>query len=78
MSSYDMKYVYEFVDNSHKFDENVLVVEFRFDSDVTKEQAVRMVDKIISLPDNDNSTAKMTGHTPKMYALSPWKEETDG
>ena len=67
--------VYEFVDNSHTLDENVLVVDFRFDSDVTKEQAIKIVDKIISLADNDNSTAQMTGHTPTIYAVSPFKEE---
>ena len=67
--------VYEFTDHSHRIDENVLVVDFRFDSDVTKEQAIKMVDKIISLADNDNSTAKMTGHTPTMYAVSPFKKE---
>ena len=67
--------VYEFTDHSHRIDENVLVVDFRFDSDVTKEQAIKIVDKIISLADNDNSTAKMTGHTPTMYAVSPLKKE---
>ena len=67
--------VYEFRDHSHRIDENVLVVDFRFDSDVTKEQAIKIVDKIISLADNDNSTAKMTGHTPTMYAVSPFKKE---
>ena len=40
--------VYEFVDNSHKFDENVLVVDFRFESEITKEQAIRMLDKMLS------------------------------
>jgi hypothetical protein len=67
--------VYEFVQHGHKIDENELVVEFRFDADVTKEQAVRMVDKIVSLADNDNRFAKMSGHTPKMYALSPFRKE---
>lgn len=67
--------VYEFTDNSHRIDENVLVVDFRFDSDVTKEQAINIVDKIISYADNDNTTAKMTGHTPTMYALSPFPKE---
>ena len=67
--------VYEFTDHSHRIDENVLVVDFRFDSDVTKEQAIKIVDKIISLSDNDNSTAKMTGHTPTLYAVSPFKKE---
>tara|TARA_R100000353_G_scaffold12545_2_gene12968 strand:+ start:1053 stop:1271 length:219 start_codon:yes stop_codon:yes gene_type:complete len=67
--------VYEFVDNSHKFDENVLVVDFRFESEITKEQAIRMLDKMLSK--RDNSTAKMTGYTPKLYAVSPWKEEVN-
>ena len=67
--------VYEFIDHSHTRDENVLVVDFRFDSDVSQEQAIKIVDKIISLADNDNSTAKMTGHTPTMYAVSPFKKE---
>ena len=67
--------VYEFTDHSHRIDENVLVVDFRFDSDVTKEQAIKIVDKIISLADNDNSTAKMTGHSPTLYALSPFQKE---
>jgi predicted sugar kinase len=67
--------VYEFTDHSHRIDENVLVVDFRFDSDVSQEQAIKIVDKIISLADDDNSTAKMTGHTPTLYALSPFKKE---
>ena len=67
--------VYEFTDHSHRIDENVLVVDFRFDSDVSQEQAIKIVDKIISLADNDNSTAKMTGHTPTLYAVSPFKKE---
>ena len=69
--------VYEFIDHSHRIDENVLVVDFRFDSDVSQEQAIKIVDKIISYADNDNSTAQMTGHTPTMYAVSPFKEEID-
>tara|TARA_R100000329_G_scaffold136146_1_gene116764 strand:- start:841 stop:1062 length:222 start_codon:yes stop_codon:yes gene_type:complete len=67
--------VYEFVDESHTLDENVLVVDFRFDSDVSQEQAIKIVDKIISYADNDNSTAQMTGHTPTLYAVSPFREE---
>ena len=70
-----MSEVYEFVQQGHRIDENELVVEFRFDADVTKEQAISMVDKIVSLADNDNRFAKMSGHTPKMYALSPFIQE---
>ena len=43
--------VYEFVDESHKFDENCLVVDFYFDSDVTKDQAVQMIDKVMGIAD---------------------------
>ena len=61
-----MAEVYEFIDGSEKYDVNTLVVDFRFESDVTKEQAIRIIDRIVSSADNDNTTAKMTGHTPTM------------
>ena len=66
-----MAEVYEFIDGSEKYDVNTLVVDFRFESDVTKEQAIRIIDRIVSRADNDNTTAKMTGHTPTMYAKTP-------
>ena len=67
--------VYEFIDHSHRIDENVLVVDFRFDSDVSQEQAIKIIDKIISYADNDNTTASMTGYSPTIYATSPFKKE---
>ena len=66
-----MAEVYEFIDGSEKYDVNTLVVDFRFESDVTKDQAIRIIDRIVSSADNDNTTAKMTGHTPTMYAKTP-------
>ena len=66
-----MAEVYEFIDGSEKYDVNTLVVDFRFESDVTKEQAIRIIDRIVSSADNDNTTAKMTGHTPTMNAKTP-------
>jgi hypothetical protein len=64
-----MSEVYEFVDNSNKVDENVLAVDFHFDSDVTKEQAIKMVDRI----------CKGIGirYTPTIFAISKWKENDD-
>ena len=41
-----MSEVYEFIDESHKKDENCLTVDFYFDSDIQKDQAVAMVEKI--------------------------------
>ena len=66
-----MAEVYEFIDGSEKYDVNTLVVDFRFESDVTKEQAIKIIDRIVSSADNENTTAKMTGHTPTMYAKTP-------
>ena len=66
-----MAEVYEFIDGSEKYDVNTLVVDFRFESDVTKDQAIKIIDKIVSSADNDNTTAKMTGHAPTMYAKTP-------
>mgnify|MGYP003108572249 FL=1 len=66
-----MAEVYEFIDGSEKYDVNTLVVDFRFESDVTKDQAIKIIDRIVSSADNDNTTAKMTGHTPTMYAKTP-------
>ncbi len=42
-----MAEVYEFIDGSEKYDVNTLVVDFRFESDVTKEQAIRIIDRIV-------------------------------
>ena len=68
--------VYEFVDNSHKFDENCLVVDFYFDSDVTKDQAVQMIDMVVDIANTELvNMKKLTGHKPTMYALSPFAKE---
>jgi len=68
--------VYEFVDESHKFDENCLVVDFYFDSDVTKDQAVQMIDKVMGIADTELvGMEKLTGHKPTIYALSPFAKE---
>jgi len=61
--------VYEFVDNSNKVDENVLAVDFHFDSDVTKELAIALVDEMCK-----GSGMK---YTPTIFAISKWKENDD-
>ena len=38
-----MSEVYEFIDKSHKKDENCLTVDFYFDSDIQKELAIAMI-----------------------------------
>jgi|OM-RGC.v1.035609534 hypothetical protein len=59
-----MSEVYEFIDESHKKDENCLTVDFYFDSDIQKEQAVAMVERI----------CKGVGikYIPTLFAKSPF------
>ncbi len=72
-----MPEIYEYVDKNMKRDENILTVDFYFDSDVSKEDAVGEVDKIVGLADN-NDEYKLTAHAPRMYTVSPFGEENDG
>jgi len=54
-----------------------LTVDFYFDSDVSKEDAVGEVDKIVSLTEINNSEFKFTAHAPRMYTVSPFGEENN-
>ena len=87
-----MSEVYEFVDHSNKVDENVLVVDFHFDSDVTKEEAIETIrlvnrliyahkkgtkDYIFGCVSEAKSKAKEFTYIPKLFAISRWKETDD-
>ena len=68
--------VYEYVDEDSKVDENSLTVDFYFDSDVTKDQAVQMIDMVVDIANTELvNMKKLTGHKPTMYALSPFAKE---
>jgi hypothetical protein len=73
-----MPEIYEYTDKNMKRDENILTVDFYFDSDVSKEDAVDEVDKIVSLTEINNSEFKFTAHAPRMYTVSPFGEENNG
>lgn len=74
MSSKDDIYV--FVDKNMRKDENILTVDFFFNSDVTVDDAVKEVDNIISLLD-DKDDYELRAHRPTIYTVSPFvkKEE---
>lgn len=72
-----MPEIYEYTDKNMKRDENILTVDFYFDSDVSKEDAVDEVDKIVSLTEINNSEFKLTAHAPRMYTVSPFGEENN-
>ena len=74
-----MSDIYEFIDGSSKQDVNTLVVDFSFTADVTKEEAIEMVDKMVSmLDDSTDATAKeFVSHKPTLFAVSQFKEVND-
>ena len=74
MSSKDDIYVY--VDENMKKDENILTVDFFFDSDVSVEDAVAEVDKIICLTDGKDEY-KLSAHRPSIYSVSPFIEKEE-
>ena len=71
--------IYEFIDGSSKEDVNTLIVDFSFTADVTKEEAIEMVDKMVSmLDDSTDATAKeFVSHKPTLFAKSPYLKEVD-
>ena len=64
--------VYEFVDVNAKRDENILTVDFYFDSDVKLDKAIRIVDTLVEA---DTNGLPFNGHRPSIYCLSPFTEE---
>ena len=46
--------VYEMVDQTGKKDENCLTVDFYFESDITKDEAVSQIDLLAMLADNND------------------------
>ena len=59
-----MSEVYEFIDESHKKDENCLTVDFYFDSDIQKGLAIAMVEELCK-----GSGIK---YIPTLFAKSPF------
>ena len=74
-----MSNVYEFIDYGNRKDENCLVVDFNFINEVSIEEAIEMVDKMVSmLDDSTDATAKeFVSHKPTLFAKSPYLKEVD-
>jgi hypothetical protein len=66
--------VYEMVDTTGKKDENCLTVDFYFESDITKDEAIDQVDILAQLADN-NDKFTFIGHRPAIYTKSRWADE---
>ena len=68
----DNEQVYEYIDQNMKRDENILTVDFYFDSDVKLDKAIRIVD---TLAEADTNGLPFNGHKPTIYTKSPHNEE---
>lgn len=67
-----MSEVYEYVDDNSKIDENCLTVDFYFTSDVNKDEAVALIDNIMS---NVENYSELLSHKPAIFTKSPFVSE---
>tara|TARA_R100000388_G_scaffold92415_1_gene75425 strand:+ start:969 stop:1184 length:216 start_codon:yes stop_codon:yes gene_type:complete len=66
--------VYEMVDQTGKKDENCLTVDFYFESDVIKDEAVSQINLLAMLADN-NDKFTFISHRPAIFTKSRWADE---
>ena len=84
--------VYEFIDGSSTKDVNTLIVDYVFDSEVTREEAIETIslmsklltahkvgtkDYIFSVSSEAKRKAKEFTYKPTMFAKSPYLKEVD-
>ena len=67
-----MSEVYEYTDDNSNIDENSLTVDFYFESNVTKDEAIKLIDDMVS---KANDYTKMIGHKPTVFVKSPFITE---
>ena len=67
-----MSEVYEYIDENSNVDENCLTVDFYFESNVTKDEAIIMIDDMV---DKTNNYTQMIGHKPTVFVKSPFNTE---
>lgn len=61
--------MYEYIDPSKdEYDERELVVTFRFDSNVNVDEAIKQIDKLVSLADN-NDDIQFNSHEYDLYVI---------
>ena len=87
-----MSDVYELIDYGNRTDENCLVVDFNFGSEVSKEEAIETIslmsklltahkvgtkDYIFSVSSDAKRNAKEFTYKPTMFAVSQFKEVND-
>lgn len=73
-----MNKVYEMFSTGND-DVNVLTVDFTFSNEVGKDEAIQLIDSMVSmLDDSTNSTAKeLLDHMPTFFVKSRWSKEEE-
>jgi hypothetical protein len=73
-----MNKVYEMYSTGND-DVNVLTVDFTFSNEVGKDEAIQLIDSMVSmLDDSTNSTAKeLLDHMPTFFVKSRWSKEEE-
>jgi PKD repeat protein len=73
-----MNKVYEMFSTGYE-DNNVLTVDFTFSNEVGKDEAIQLIDSMVSmLDDSTNSTAKeLLDHMPTFFVKSRWSKEEE-
>ena len=73
-----MNKVYEMFSTGNE-DVNVLTVDFTFSNEVGKDEAIQLIDSMVSmLDDSTNSTAKeLLDHMPTFFVKSRWSKEEE-
>ena len=66
-----MSDIYEYTDDNQKFDENSLTVDFYFDSKVTKDEALEIIDKMVDKINVKNERL-LVSHKPTIFVKSPY------
>ena len=67
--------VYEMMNTSNA-DENILTVDFSFESSVKKSKAIEQIDKLVSLADNNNEI-QFIDHQPTFFEVRRWTYEVN-
>lgn len=73
-----MSEVYEMISTTNE-DVNVLTVDYTFSSEVSKDDAIACIDKLVSMLDNStDATAKeLIDHKPTFFTKSRWSKEEE-
>lgn len=66
-----MSDIYEYTDENGKRDEHCLTVDFYFESETTKDEALEIIDKMVEHI-NERNQRLLVSHKPTIFVKSPY------